>query len=217
MDLAVFDLDHTLLDGDSDYLWGRFLVERGLVDAEHYERENRRFYEDYQAGTLDIEAFAHFSFAPLAAHAPSELRVWREHFLREKIAPIVAPGAAALLERHRAGGDVLLITTATNRFVTEPIARLLGIEHLLATELEMRDGRFTGRLGAPANFREGKVANLKAWIEGQSASFAQIVCYSDSQNDLPLLRFADRACAVDPDPLLRAEAERQAWPIISLK
>ncbi|MDB5988112.1 MAG: family hydrolase, partial [Nevskia sp.] len=201
----------------SDYLWGRFLVERGLVDGEHYERENRRFYEQYSAGTLDIEAFAHFSFAPLAAHAPADLQGWRADFIREKIQPIVAAGAPALLAHHRARGDALLITTATNRFVTEPIAQLLGVEHLLATELEQRDGRFTGRLGARANFRDGKVSNLEAWLAQQAQHYQQISCYSDSHNDLPLLRFAQHAFAVDPDPVLRAEAERCGWPVISLR
>ncbi len=217
MNLAVFDLDHTLLDGDSDYLWGRFLVERGLVDGEHYERENRRFYDQYAAGTLDIEAFAHFSFAPLARHTPAELFGWRADFIREKIVPIVSSGTPALLQRHRENGDTLLITTATNRFITEPIAQLLGVQNLLATELEQRDGRFTGRLGAHANFRDGKVDNLQAWLAQQPQPYAHITCYSDSHNDLPLLRFAHEAIAVDPDPILRAEAERCGWSVISLR
>jgi len=217
MNLAVFDLDHTLLNGDSDYLWGAFLVERGLVEREYYERENRRFYDQYAAGTLDIEAFAHFSYAPLAAHDPADLKRWRAEFVREKISPIVAAGTPALLARHRAQGDTLLITTATNRFITEPIAQMLGIEHLLATELEQHNGRYTGRIGARANFRDGKVANLQHWLETQAQPYRQICCYSDSHNDLPLLRFAHKPCAVDPDPLLRAEAERMGWPVISLR
>jgi HAD superfamily hydrolase (TIGR01490 family) len=217
MDLAVFDLDHTLLDGDSDYLWGQFLVEQGRVDGERYERENRRYYEQYLAGTLDIEEFARFSLAPLAAQDPRELQALRRRFIQEKIAPRVAAGAPHLLDQHRARGDALLITTATNRFITEPIAELLGVNILLATEPETIDGRYTGRISGPPNFREGKVLRLRQWLEQRAERYEGIVCYSDSHNDLPLLCFADRAVAVDPDERLRAEAQRRGWPVISLR
>jgi HAD superfamily hydrolase (TIGR01490 family) len=219
MNLAVFDLDHTLLAGDSDYLWGQFLVERGMVDGARYEQANQRFYEQYHAGTLDIVEFAHFSLAPLAAADPGHLLELRARFTRERIAPIVAPGAPALLAQHRARGATLLITTATNRFVTEPIAALLGVDHLLATEPERIEGRYTGRLAGPdaANFREAKVRRLRAWMEQQPKAYSNISCYSDSHNDLPLLRFAQEPVAVDPDPTLRAEAERRGWSIISLR
>jgi HAD superfamily hydrolase (TIGR01490 family) len=215
--LAIFDLDHTLLDGDSDYLWGQFLVEQGKVDGASYERQNRIFYEQYQAGTLDIDAFASFSLAPLAAGEPRELYALRERFVREKIEPCVAPGAPALLARHRAQGDTLLITTATNRFITEPIAALLGVPNLLATDPEIVNGRYTGRIVGHANFREGKVLRLRDWLERGMHRFEHSTCYSDSHNDLPLLGFADTAVAVDPDPTLQAEAERRGWAIISLK
>ena len=216
MNLAIFDLDHTLLAADSDYLWGQFLVEQGHVDGVWYERENRRYYELYQAGTLDIAEFCAFSMKPLADHEPGQLYAWREQFMREKIEPVVAPGTPALLERHRAQGDTLLITTATNRFITEPIARLLGIEHLIATEPEMAGDRYTGRL-ARANFQAAKVDRLREWRAAQPQQYAHATCYSDSRNDLPLLLAADTAIAVDPDEVLRAEAQRRGWAIISLR
>jgi HAD superfamily hydrolase (TIGR01490 family) len=216
-DLAIFDLDHTLLAGDSDYLWGQFLVEQGRVDGDSYERQNRVFYEQYRDGTLDIDAFAAFSLAPLAAAEPEELYALRRRFVHEKIEPCVAPGAHALLQRHRSRGDILIITTATNRFITEPIAALLGVPHLLATDPEMIGGRYTGRLEGHANFREGKVLRLRDWLERMRIEYRHSTCYSDSHNDLPLLSFADTAVAVDPDPTLRAEAERRGWEMISLR
>lgn len=217
MRLAIFDLDNTLLAGDSDYLWGQFLVEQGVVERVAYERENQRFYDEYKAGTLDIEAFCHFSFAPLAAHDLPTLLGWREQFVQTKILPVIAPLAPALLERHRMQGDHLMITTATNRFVTEPIAELLGVDTLIATDPEFVDGRYTGRLAGLANFQGGKVVRLNRWLDQQQPPFEHLSCYSDSRNDLPLLERADAAVAVDPDDVLRAEAQRRGWPVISLR
>jgi HAD superfamily hydrolase (TIGR01490 family) len=218
MQLAIFDLDNTLLAGDSDYLWGRFLVEQGLVDGAAYEQQNQVFYDQYVAGTLDIHAFARFSLAPLAAHPTAALHAWRAQFLREKIEPIVAPLAPALLERHRAQGDHLLITTATNRFITEPIAELLGVDSLIATDPELVDGRYTGRLTGIPNFREGKVQRLDLWLAQHAPQgTTRTSCYSDSHNDLPLLMRADRPVAVDPDDRLRALAQARGWPVISLR
>lgn len=217
MRLAIFDLDHTLLAGDSDYLWGTFLVENGRVDRAVYERENQRFYEQYKAGTLDIEEFAAFSLAPLAAAAPGEMEALRERFIGEKIDPIVAPLAPALIERHRMAGDELLIMTATNRFITEPIAKLLGIDVLIATEPEIVDGRYTGRLTGVPNFREGKVRRLELWLEAQGERASHVTFYTDSHNDLPLMLRADAPVAVDPDDRLRVEATARGWPIISLR
>jgi len=217
MRLAVFDLDHTLLAADSDYLWGQFLVEQGRVDREAYERENLRFYEAYKAGTLNIEEFCSFSLKPLAEHDTETLYAWRRQFIREKIEPVVATGTPALLERHRAEGATLLITSATNRFITEPIAELLGVEHLIGTDPEMREGRYTGRVAGLANFQAGKVVRLKAWLDAQPQPYSHITAYSDSRNDLPLLEMAHQAVAVDPDDVLRAEAERRGWPVISLR
>jgi HAD superfamily hydrolase (TIGR01490 family) len=217
MNLAVFDLDHTLLNGDSDYLWGQFMVEQGLVDADYYARENQRFYDQYAAGSLDIDEFARFSLQPLIAHDLDQMRAARKRFVAEKITPCVAKQTPALLARHRAAGDTLLITTATNHFIVEPIAAMFGIENLLATEPELIEGRYTGRI-ARSNFRDSKVVNLRAWLAAREGEgFEQMTGYSDSHNDLPLLEFVDQPHAVDPDPTLKAEAERRGWPVISLR
>ncbi len=215
--LAVFDLDQTLLDGDSDYLWGRFLVHNGLVDAETYEQANRRFYDEYRAGTLDIYDFCRFAFAPLAANEPELLLALRARFVTEEIEPRVAIAAPTLLERHRASGDTLIITTATNRFVTEPIARLLGVEHLIATDPERIAGRYTGQVAGTPNFQRGKVENLRVWRAQHTQTFDGTICYSDSHNDLPLLESVDEAVAVDPDDILRSEAATRGWAVISLR
>lgn len=216
MRLAIFDLDHTLLSGDSDYLWGQFLVEIGVLDHSYHWRENERFYEEYKAGTLDILEFCAFSLKPLAQHEPVQLQKWRAEFVKSRIIPIVAPGAPALLERHRAQGDTLLITTATNHFVTEPIADLLGVPNLIALDPEMLDGRYTGRVAGVPNFQSGKVTRLKSWLQTQQP-FMHTTAYSDSRNDIPLLELADTAVAVDPDDTLRAQAQKRGWTIISLK
>ena len=216
MNLAVFDLDHTLLNGDSDYLWGQFLVANGLVDGDYYSRENQRFYDQYAAGTLDIFEFAAFSPKPLTEHPLDVLEALRRRFVAEQIVPIVSRDAPALLARHRAAGDDLVITTATNRFIVEPIAEHLGVAHLLATEPERDGDRFTGRIRL-SNFKADKVVNLKAWLAAQPRRYPAISAYSDSRNDLPLLEFADHPHAVDADPVLRAEAERRGWPVISLR
>ena len=217
MRLAIFDLDHTLLAGDSDHLWGEFMIERGLVEREHHKRQNDRFYEDYKAGTLDIAAYTRFALEPLVRLGPAQLLPLREQFVAGVIDPIVAPAAPALLERHRIEGDELLIITATNRFITEPIAALLGVDNLLATDGECVDGRYTGELAGIPCYREGKVRRLEQWLGEQDERYDSITFYSDSHNDLPLLRHVQRPVAVDPDAQLRAEAERLGWPIITLR
>lgn len=217
MNLAVFDLDNTLLAGDSDYLWGVFLVENGIVDAAHYARSNERFYREYQDGTLDIHAYGAFVLQPLVERGSDALEALRKRFIDERVVPIVAPRARELLDRHRRAGDTLLITTATHRFVVEPIAQLLDVPHLLATDPEIIDGRYTGRLHGTPNFQAGKVTRLKAWLNDDGRHFGEISAYSDSHNDLPLLEMADRAIAVDPDPTLRAAAAVRGWDIISLR
>jgi HAD superfamily hydrolase (TIGR01490 family) len=217
MRLAIFDLDHTLLTGDSDHLWGDYMIGHRLVEREHHKRQNDQFYEDYKAGTLDIAAYTRFALEPLIRLGAGALLPLRERFIREVIEPIIAPAAPALLERHRIQGDTLLIITATNRFITEPIAELLGVDELLATDPEVVDGRYTGGIAGIPTYREGKVARLEQWRAAQAERYTHVTFYSDSHNDLPLLRRADQPVAVDPDATLRAEAVRQQWPIISLR
>lgn len=217
MRLAVFDLDNTLLAGDSDYLWGEWLVRHQMVDPEVYARENERFYREYVNGTLDIHEYAAFTLAPLVRQPLPQLLTLRERFVNEVIAPIVAAGTPALLERHRAQGDDILITTATNRFVTDPIARLLDIPLLIATDAEMDGSRYTGRIAGTPNFREGKVTRLRHWLETSDRRYTHLTCYSDSFNDLPLLEMAQTPVAVDPDDALRGAADARGWSVISLR
>ena len=220
MRLALFDLDNTLLACDSDYEWGQFLVDHGVLERDAYEAQNRAYYEQYVAGTLDIHEYLGFALRPLAAHTAAELARWHGEFMHARILPAITPEARALVRRHRDGGDLCAIITATNSFVTAPIAREFGVEHLVATEPEMRDGRYTGKVAGTPCFREGKVRRLDEWLAGlrrRMADFDDSTCYSDSHNDLPLLRLVRRPVAVDPDPTLAAEAARRGWPVISLK
>lgn len=217
MSLAIFDLDNTLLAGDSDYLWGQFLVEQGVVDQRSYEAANARFYEDYRSGTLDITEFLEFALQPLAVNEPADLRRWRQDFIGSKIRPITLPAARRLLDRHRMAGDVVVIITATNRFITEPIADLYGVEHLIATAPEEREGRYTGRFVGVPCYREGKVTRLERWIEENEVDPEGCWFYSDSHNDLPLLSRVARPVAVDPDPTLESYAQDHGWPRISLR
>ena len=217
MTLAIFDLDNTLLSGDSDYLWGQFLVEQGLVDGEYYERENQRFYDQYRAGALDIHEFLAFMLRPLAENPLAELLDWRERFMKEKIQAILLPKATDLLDQHRAAGDTLLIITATNRFITEPIADLLAVPNLLATEPEFIAGRYTGRPRGIPCFQHGKVERLSEWLNATGHDLTDSWFYSDSHNDLPLLDRVTYPVAVDPDAALTEYARRRGWPIISLR
>ena len=187
MSLALFDLDNTLLAGDSDDLWGRFLVEHGIVEGEYYERENQRFYDDYLAGTLDINEFLRFQLRPLAQYDIETLRNWRAQFLAEKIEPIMLSGARTLLGQHRRQGDTLVIITATNRFITGPIAQRFQVEHLLATELEMSNGRYTGAVAGTPCFQAGKLSRLQDWLADRDEELESSWLYSDSHNDLPYL------------------------------
>jgi HAD superfamily hydrolase (TIGR01490 family) len=215
--LAIFDLDNTLLGGDSDFLWGQFLVQNGIVDGADYEQKNQRFYADYQAGTLDIYAYLEFALAPLAAHNPAELQAWRIQFAKEWIHPRILPKAVDLLNHHQSMGHKRLIITATNRFVTQPIAALLGVSQLLASEVEMINGRYTGKtIGIPC-FQEGKVKRLERWLGQTGYSLKDSWFYSDSHNDIPLLSRVTYPVAVDPDAALSRYAEQQGWSIISLR
>jgi HAD superfamily hydrolase (TIGR01490 family) len=215
--LAIFDLDNTLLGGDSDYLWGEFLIQRGIVDEESYRRENNRFYEEYKSGTLNIYEFLEFSLAPLARYEMDSLHQMRQQYIIEKIQPIVLPAALELLNRHRQRQHTLMIITATNSFVTEPIAELLGVEHLLATEPEVINNRYSGRVSGTPCFREGKVSRLRQWLSQHGENLQDSWFYSDSHNDLPLLELVSHPAAVDPDETLAWHARQKNWRILSLR
>jgi HAD superfamily hydrolase (TIGR01490 family) len=217
--LALFDLDHTLLPIDSDYAWGTFLVAKGVVDGKWYERRNAEFYEAYKAGTLDITEFLEFALAPLAAHDRATLDVWHREYMRDVIEPHVRESALALVARHLDAGDVCAVVTATNAYVTAPIARRFGVPHLIATVPAQTDGRFDGHVrGAPC-FREGKVSRATDWLESMGASwdaFASSTFYSDSRNDIALLEHVTDPVATNPDDTLRAHALARGWRHLEL-
>ena len=222
MNLAIFDLDNTLIAGDSDYLWGQFLVDKKLVDGEVYERENQRFYDEYKAGTLDILEFLQFSLAPLSQHSIDELNTLHKEFMQTRIDSIWLPKAEALLEKHRKNNDYLLIITATNHFVTAPIAQKLGVDDIIATMPEKIDNHYTGKVSGIPCFQEGKVTRLEQWLdqknqEQREFNLQESFFYSDSFNDLPLLQKVSNPVAVDPDDKLRNYAQQQGWPVISLR
>ncbi len=217
MRLALFDLDNTLLGGDSDHAWGDYLCAKGILDPVAYKQRNDEFYQDYLSGKLDLQAYLNFSLEILAATEPAQLKQWHDAFMRECIEPIILPKALALLEEHRAAGDKLVIITATNRFVTGPIAKRLGVETLLATECEMNGDRYTGRSTDVPCFREGKVTRLERWLGENGLNLEGSYFYSDSMNDMPLLERVAHPVAVDPDPVLHGEAMRRGWKVISLR
>jgi HAD superfamily hydrolase (TIGR01490 family) len=214
--LALFDLDNTLLASDSEHAWGEFLIEIGAVDEETFRAENDRLYDEYLAGTLDIYESIRFQLGPLMEHPPDTLRRWQEEFMRSRIEPMITPAAVDLVARHRAAGDELAIITASNDFVTRPIAEAFGIPTLLAVELERVDGHYTGRVLGTPTFQEGKVKRLREWLQSSGRTLEGSHFYSDSHNDLPLLELVDQPVTVDPDPVLRAHAEAVGWPILSL-
>lgn len=217
MALAIFDLDNTLIAGDSDYSWGEFLVAKGKVDAATYRDTNARFYEDYQHGRLDIREYLRFALRPLAQLSREELAGLHRDFMAEVIEPMWLPAAVELLHRHRTRGDYLLVITSTNRFVVEPICQRLGVDALLATEPEMVDGRYTGEIAGTPAFREGKVTRLNEWLDGSEYSLSGSWFYSDSINDLPLLELVDNPVVVDPDQALDRLAAERGWPVITLR
>ena len=217
MTLAIFDLDNTLLDGDSDYLWGQFLAQQGRVDAASYEKENQRFYDEYVAGTLDIFEFLEFSLKPLSQIDMAELKQLHDKFMDECIKPIITHKSRDLIQYHIDQNDTLLIITATNLFITEPIAKELGIEHILATDPEIINKQYSGKVSGTPCFREGKVERLKVWLAKTGMNLADSYFYSDSHNDLPLLEMVTTPVAVDPDDTLRSHAQMKGWQIISLK
>jgi HAD superfamily hydrolase (TIGR01490 family) len=217
MGIALFDLDNTLIAGDSDFLWGCFLVEQGIVDAALYEQENQRFYDQYKVGELDIHEFLDFQLRPLSEHNIDTLQQWRKQYVEEKITPVLLPRAQALIDRHRQQGDTLVVITATNRFITSPIVELYGIPHLLATEPEMLNDQYTGKVAGIPCFQDGKVERLTEWLNENRQSLQDSWFYSDSHNDLPLLNNVTHPVAVDPDEILKRHASDHDWPIISLR
>lgn len=220
MNLALFDLDNTLLNGDSDFEWSQFLIRIGILDRELFEVKNQAFYDQYKAGTLDIHEFLDFQLKPLSRHSRKTLDDWHAQFMRESVMPMIEQPALDLVQQHRQAGDVCVIITATNSFVTAPIAREFGIENLIATEPEHRDGEFTGRVADVPCFREGKITRLNNWLAGRGwtlDSFAQSTFYSDSLNDLPLMSRVKHPVAANPDETLRRHAEQHGWPIIHLR
>jgi len=217
LSLAIFDLDNTLLRGDSDHAWGEFLVEQGAVDRERFTAENDRYYAAYLAGTLDIYEFLEqHQLRPLAEHDRATLDQWREEFMRTRIETLITPAARALVERHRARGDTLLIITATNSFITTPIAAAFDIPHLIATEPEEINGRFTGKVSGVPSYREGKVTRLTDWLHDRHETLEGSWFYSDSHNDLPLLNMVTYPVAVNPDDQLAEYARIRGWTVMEL-
>ncbi len=217
MALAIFDLDNTLLSGDSDYLWGKFLVEQQIVDSEVYQQANQDFYDQYLAGTMDIFEFLAFQLKPLADNSMSDLLAWRKQYLKEKIEPIILDAGRKLIAYHQNKGDTTLIITATNSFITMPIAKNLGISNLIATEPKMMDGTYTGKVDGTPSYQYGKVERLESWLYEQQLSLEGSYFYSDSHNDLPLLKLVENPVAVDPDPKLNAVAKQPGWKVITLR
>ena len=219
MNLALFDLDNTLLAGDSDYGWTLFLVNKGVLDRATFEARNADFLRQYQAGTLDIEEFAEFQLRPLKNNSRADLDAWHAEFMRDIIRPMIGEKARELVRNHLERGDLCALVTATNSFIVAPIAREFKLPHLIATVAEQENGEFNGHVRGVHAFREGKIARVEAWLESMALSiksFTQSYFYSDSHNDLPLMSCVSNPVAVDPDHTLRAHAQQANWPIISL-
>lgn len=215
--LAIFDLDNTLLIGDSDHAWGEFLIEEGLVDGETHKQKNDQFYQDYCEGKLDIYAYQAFALSAIKGKKPEDLTDLHEKFMASKIEAMIGPKALSLIDRHRQQGHQLLVITATNDFVTKPIARRLGIDELLGCTAEIVGGAFSGKITGTPCFQGGKVTRLKQWLESKPFSIEDSFFYSDSHNDIPLLEAVGEPVAVDPDSKLQEYANQQGWPIISLR
>jgi HAD superfamily hydrolase (TIGR01490 family) len=218
--LALFDLDNTLLAGDSDYNWSLFLIEQGLLDAKTHHERNEQFYQDYKNGCLDIYAFLKFQLQPLSQHPKAFLDELHVKYMEKVIRPMMTDKAQALVNQHKANGDLCLVITATNSFVTKPIATAYGIEHLIGTDPEMVNGKFTGGVSGVPSFQEGKVTRLNDWLgeRGKTLNdYKTSYFYSDSHNDLPLMKLVTNPVAVDADPTLLAYAQQQQWPSISLR
>ena len=220
MNLALFDLDNTILAGDSDYNWSRFLIQEGYLDGAIHAEKNEKFYADYKAGTLDIYAFVEFQFKPLARNPRAVLNQLLKKYVEEVIKPMITEKARVLVKRHQEEGDLIIVITATNSFITKPIAELFGIENLIGTDPEEKEGEFTGKVSGLPSFKEGKVTRLEAWLKGKNlslASFEKSYFYSDSHNDLPLMQKVTHPVAVDSDNILSEYAKSKGWPQISLR
>ena len=220
MHLALFDLDYTLISGDSDYEWTLHLIDKGILDRDAFERRNNEFFDQYKAGTLDIDAFLDFQMQPLAQHSRAELEDWHAEFMSTRIRPMLKPKARDLVKRHQDKGDLCALVTATNSFVTGPICREFGIAHLIATIAAQENGQFTGKPRGTPSFREGKVSRVEDWLESMGlwwGNFERSWFYSDSLNDLPLLLRVSDPVAVDPDNILRTHAEAAGWTILKLQ
>jgi len=217
MALAIFDLDNTLLAGDSDFSWGEYLVSKKLVDEKFYRQENQRFYEDYENGSLDIMEFLNFSLAPLAKYSMDQLGNLHQSFMHDIIEPMILPKAEALIAEHDKQGDTLMIITATNAFVTEPIAKRLKINHLIATDPEVVDGQYTGKVAGVPSFQLGKVERLAVWLQENNESLEGSYFYSDSHNDIALLEQVRYPFVVDGDEKLIAHGLDKGWTVMSLR
>jgi HAD superfamily hydrolase (TIGR01490 family) len=220
LNLALFDLDNTILAGDSDYNWSRFLIQEGYLDGAIHAEKNEKFYADYKAGTLDIYAFVEFQFKPLARNPRAVLNQLLKKYVEEVIKPMITEKARALVKRHQDEGDLIIVITATNSFITKPIAELFGIKNLIGTDPEEKEGEFTGKVSGLPSFKEGKVTRLEAWLKGKNlslASFENSYFYSDSHNDLPLMQKVTHPVAVDSDDVLSEYAKSKGWPQISLR
>ena len=217
MALAIFDLDNTLIANDSDYLWGEFLVAKGYVDGEEFAAKNAQFFADYKSGNLDIFAYQRFALTPLSEQSMETLAAWHADFMQTVVEPIILPKAEALVNKHKQQGDRVIIITATNTFITRPIGQRYGIDELLGTEGEIKNGRYTGEVAGTPTFQEGKVTRLHEWLAEENESLAGSYFYSDSHNDLPLLKIVDHPVVVDGDETLLAHAKQENWPAISLR
>ena len=218
MALAIFDLDNTLIANDSDYLWGEFMVTHGLVDSENFREGNDYFFQEYHKGTMNIYEYLNFSLEPLSHYSLAELKQWHDRFMEDDIRPIMLQKGHDLIHKHRQQGDHVMIITATNRFVTGPIAEAFNVDTLLAIEPEMVNDRYTGSSVGTLTYQDGKITRLNEWLaEHPEHSMDNSTFYSDSRNDLPLLKKVTYPIAVDPDPALKEYAEQQGWPVISLR
>ena len=215
MSLAIFDLDNTLIGGDSDFLWGEFIGEEGIVDANAYREKNEYFYQQYDLGTLDIYAWLEFCLEPLTRYSMTELQELHHRFMIQKIEPILLDKAQNCINRHKERGDTVLVITASTSFVTAPIVKKYGINHLLATEPEIKAGRYTGGVSGMPCFQSGKIDKLMPWLQKNKETLTGSTFYSDSHNDLPLLELVDNPVAVNADKILTQIAEKKGWKVLN--